>query len=104
MSGLVTRVDPRTGNASVRVGSGTEMTEALLAVGEQIKGEPITEGMRIRAYVVEVRRSTRGAQVLLSRTHPGLVKRLFELEVPELYEGVVEMRSIAREADRKSVV
>ncbi len=50
----------------------------------------------MKVYVVEVRRSTRGPQVLISRTHPGLVKRLFELEVPEIYDGTVEVKSIAR--------
>ena len=60
------------------------------------------EGDRLKVYVVEVRRSSRGPQVLISRTHPGLVKRLFELEVPEIYDGTVEIRSIAREAGSRS--
>ena len=58
--------------------------------------------MRLRVYVVEVRRSTKGPQVLISRTHPGLVKRLFELEVPEIYDGTVEVKSIAREAGSRT--
>ena len=58
--------------------------------------------MRLRVYVVEVRRSTKGPQVLLSRTHPGLVKRLFEMEVPEIYDGTVEVKSIAREAGSRT--
>ena len=91
-------VDPRSGAVSLRIGSGSEATEAFLAPGEQVKGEAYLEGMRLRVYVVEGRRSTKGPQVLISRTHPGLVKRLFELEVPEIYDGTVEVKSIAREA------
>ena len=102
VTGLVTRIDPRTGGASLRITSGSEFTEAYLAPGEQVKGESYVEGMRIRVYVVEVRRSTRGPQVLISRTHPGLVKRLFELEVPEIYDGTVEVKSIAREAGSRT--
>ena len=102
LTGLVTRIDPRTGGASLRITSGSEFTEAYLAPGEQVKGESYVEGMRIRVYVVEVRRSTRGPQVLISRTHPGLVKRLFELEVPEIYDGIVEVKSIAREAGSRT--
>ena len=70
--------------------------------GEQVPGEDLTEGMHVKVYVVEVRRSTRGPQVLISRTHPGLVKRLFELEVPEIYDGTVEVKSIAREAGSRT--
>lgn len=102
LTGLVTRIDPRTGGASLRITSGSKFTEAYLAPGEQVKGESYVEGMRIRVYVVEVRRSTRGPQVLISRTHPGLVKRLFELEVPEIYDGTVEVKSIAREAGSRT--
>ena len=102
LTGLVTRIDPRSGAASLRIGSGNESTEAYLAASEQVKGEPLTEGMRLRVYVVEVRRSTKGPQVLLSRTHPGLVKRLFEMEVPEIYDGTVEVKSIAREAGSRT--
>ena len=102
LTGLVTRIDPRSGAASLRIGSGNESTEAYLAVSEQVKGEPLAEGMRLRVYVVEVRRSAKGPQVLLSRTHPGLVTRLFEMEVPEIYDGTVEVKSIAREAGSRT--
>ena len=102
LTGVVTRIDPRSGAASLRIGSGNEATEAFLAPGEQVKGEEYVEGMRLRVYVVEVRRSTKGPQVLISRTHPGLVKRLFELEVPEIYDGTVEVKSIAREAGSRT--
>ena len=102
LTGVVTRIDPRTGAVSLRIGSGSEATEALLSAGEQVKGEVLTEGQHIKVYVVEVRRSTRGPQVLISRTHPGLVKRLFELEVPEIFDGLVEVKSIAREAGSRT--
>ena len=102
LTGTATRVDERTGSVVIRLTSGSEFTDAFLASGEQVKGEVIKEGDRIRVYVVEVRRSTRGPQVLISRTHPGLVKRLFELEVPEIYDGTVEVMSIAREAGSRT--
>ncbi len=102
LTGVVTRIDPRSGNASLRIGTGAESTEAMLAVSEQIKTEELVEGQHVKVYVVEVRRSTRGPQVLISRTHPGLVKRLFELEVPEIYDGIVEVKSIAREAGSRT--
>lgn len=104
LTGNVTRIDPRSGAASLRIGSGSEITEAFLAPGEQVRGESIREGDRLKVYVVEVRRSTRGPQVLISRTHPGLVKRLFELEIPEIYDGTVEVRSIAREAGSRTKI
>ena len=102
ITGVVTRIDPRNGALHVRVGSGRESTEALLPANEQVKGEEYKEGDRIRVYVVEVRRDTRGTRVMISRTHFGLVKRLFELEVPEIFDGVVEIRSIAREAGSRT--
>ena len=100
LTGVVTRIDPRTGNASLRIGTGTEATDAILLAGEQVKGETLIEGQRIKVYLVDVRRQSRGPQVVISRTHPGLVKRLFELEVPEIYDGTVEIRSIARRVRR----
>ena len=102
LTGVVTRIDPRSGAVSLRIGSGSESTEAFLAPGEQVRGEVYHEGDRLRVYVVEVRRSTKGPQVLISRTHPGLVKRLFELEVPEIFDGTVEVKSIAREAGSRT--
>ena len=101
LTGVVSRID-HSGNVSLRIGTGTESTEAMLATSEQIKTETLVEGQHVKVYVVEVRRSTRGPQVLISRTHPGLVKRLFELEVPEIYDGVVEVKSIAREAGSRT--
>ncbi len=102
LTGVVTRIDPRTNAVSLRIGTGTESTEALLLSGEQVPGEELVEGQHVKVYVVGVRRSTRGPQILISRTHPGLVKRLFELEVPEIYDGTVEVKSIAREAGSRT--
>ena len=104
LTGVVTRLDPRSGSVSLRIGSGGEATEAYLSPSEQVKGEVYHEGDRLKVYVVEVRRSTKGPQVLISRTHPGLVKRLFELEVPEIYDGTVEVKSIAREAGSRTKI
>ena len=102
LTGVVTRIDPRNGAVSLRIGTGTESTEALLLPGEQVPDETLEEGMHIKVYVVDVRLSNRGAQVLISRTHPGLVKRLFELEVPEIFDGTVEVKAIAREAGSRT--
>ena len=102
LTGTVTRIDPRNGNVILKIGTGSESTEAVLSQNEQVEGETLTEGQMVKVYLVEVRRTTRGPQVLIPRTHPGLVKRLFELEVPEIYDGSVEIRSIAREAGNRT--
>ena len=102
LTGVVSHIEPRNGAVSIRISSNSEFTEAMLSANERIKGENLVEGDRIKVYVVEVRKSTRGPQVLISRTHPGLVKRLFELEVPEIFDGTVEIRSIAREAGSRT--
>ena len=102
LNGTITRIDPRTGSVTLRIHSGSEFTDCYLSASEQVKGERYVEGQRLKIYVVEVRRATKGPQVLISRTHPGLVKRLFELEVPEIYEGTVEVKSIAREAGSRT--
>ena len=102
LTGTVVRIDPRSGNVVLRLGNGAEATEAVLTLNEQVDGEELVEGQMVKVYLVEVRRSTRGPQVLISRTHPGLVKRLFELEVPEIYDGTVEIRYIAREAGNRT--
>ena len=104
LTGVVTRVDPRTGSVSIQIGSNSEHTEAMLSPGERVPNEILRDGDRIKVYVIEVRKSTRGPQILISRTHPGLVKRLFELEVPEIFEGIVEIRSIAREAGNRTKI
>ncbi len=102
LTGVVSHIEPRNGAVSIRISSNSEFTEAMLSANERIKGENLVEGDRIKVYVVEVRNSARGPQVLISRTHPGLVKRLFELEVPEIFDGTVEIKSIAREAGSRT--
>ncbi|MDR0248740.1 MAG: transcription termination factor NusA [Oscillospiraceae bacterium] len=97
LTAQVLRHDSRSGALVLEMGTGNERTEVLLTPGEQAKGEFFREGDRLKVYVVEVRKSARGPQILVSRTHPGLVKKLFELEVPEIKDGLVEIRSIARE-------
>lgn len=102
LTGTVLRIE-RNGNITVNIGnSETEKTEATLSSGEQIPGETYVEGRLIKVYVVEVKKSSRGVQILVSRTHPGLVKRLFELEVPEIADGTVEIMSISREAGSRT--
>ena len=102
LTGTVSRIDPRRGNVYLRIGTGNEATEGILSLNEQVSTESYTEGQLLKVYLVEVRRGTRGPQVMVSRTHPGLVKRLFELEVPEIFDGTVEIRSIAREAGSRT--
>ncbi len=79
-------------------------TDGLIAMNETIPGEEYNNNDRIKVYVLEVRKTSKGPQVLVSRTHPGLVKRLFELEVPEIMSGVVQVKSIAREAGFRTKV
>jgi len=78
--------------------------EGILLKREQSPKEEFKQGQRIRAYVAEVKKETKGTQIVISRTHPSLVKKLFELEVPEIYEGIVEIRSIAREAGERTKI
>ena len=105
VTGVVTRSDPRNGNIYLDVsGSGDGSSEALLLPGEQISGEYLAEGERVKVYVIETRSGSRGPQMMVSRTHPGLVKRLFELEVPEISDGTVEIKSISREAGNRTKI
>lgn len=102
LTGTVLRIDPVNGGITVRIGTGSDKMDAYLSQSEQVPGEEWVEGDTIRVYVVDVRKSAHGAQMMVSRTHPGLVKRLFELEVPEISDGTVEIRSIAREAGSRT--
>jgi N utilization substance protein A len=99
ITGAVNRVEPRA--IILDVGNNVE---AILATSEQSAVEHYRIGQNVKAYVLEVRRSTRGPQILVSRTHKGFLKRLFELEVPEIHSGTVEIRAIAREAGSRSKV
>ena len=102
LTGTVLRIDPITGDMFVRIGQGNEQSDAVLRASEQIPGEKHAEGDLIRVYVLEVHKANRGPLVHVSRTHPNLVRRLFELETPEIAEGQVEVRNIAREAGSRS--
>lgn len=79
-------------------------TEAVLGPNEQMPGEVYNFNDRLKLYIVEVRKTNKGPQILVSRTHPGLVKRLFEFEVPEIFQGIVEIKSIAREAGSRTKI
>lgn len=98
LNGIVQRVENK--NIFIELGK----TEAILTPTEQMPGEEYRHGDRLKSYIVEVRKTTKGPQIMVSRTHPGLLKRLLELEVPELQEGVVELKSIAREAGYRSKI
>ena len=98
ITGLVSRVENR--NVFIDLGK----TEAVLTPTEQIAGETYEHGDRIKAYSVEVKKTSKGPQIVVSRTHPGLLKRLFELEVPEIQEGIVEIKSVAREPGMRSKI
>ena len=102
LTGTVLRIDPTSGDMFVRIGQGNEASDAVLRASEQIPGEKHSEGDLIRVYVLEVHKPGRGPLVHVSRTHPNLVRRLFELETPEIAEGQVEVRNIAREAGSRS--
>ena len=103
LTGTVLRLDP-SGDVFVRLGQGNEQNDAVLRASEQIPGEAYEPGDLIRVYVLEVHRANRGPLVHVSRTHPNVVRRLFELETPEIAEGQVEIRNIAREAGSRSKI
>ncbi len=96
VTGIVKQHDPR--YALVDLGK----VEGILPQSEQIPGERLEHGLRLKLYVVDVKRTLRGPQIILSRSHPGLVRRLFEQEVPEIAEGVVEIKALAREAGHRT--
>ena len=103
LTGTVLRIDP-TGDIFVRIGQGNDQNDAVLNTGEQIPGETYEPGDLIRVYVLEVHKANRGPLVHVSRTHPNVVRRLFELETPEIADGQVEIRNIAREAGSRSKI
>jgi len=78
--------------------------EALMPASEQVPAESYRHGERVKAYITEVRRGTKGPQIVVSRTHPGLLKKLFEMEVPEIAEGIVEIKAVAREPGHRSKI
>lgn len=98
LTGLVQRIEQK--NVYIDLGK----AEAILAPSEQIAGEVYKHGDRLKTYIIEVKKTTKGPQILVSRTHPGLLKRLFELEVPEIHDGIVEIKSVAREPGLRSKI
>lgn len=99
---IITGVIQRMENKNVYIDLGK--IEAVLTQNEQIPGEVYQYHDRIKTYIVEVKRTNKGPQIMVSRTHPGLLKRLFELEVPEIHDGVVEIKSVAREPGMRSKI
>ena len=98
VTAVVERIDPKTGNAILTIGH----NEATLPKLEQVPDEELREGDHIKVYVVDVKETDRGPRIMLSRTHPGLVKRLFETEVPEIFDGTIEIKAISRQAGSRT--
>ncbi|MBP2635857.1 MAG: nusA [Firmicutes bacterium] len=98
VTGIVQRIEQK--NVFIDLGK----AEAILAPSEQIPDEVYKHNDRLKTYIVEVKKTTKGPQILVSRTHPGLLKRLFELEVPEIHDGIVELKSVAREPGLRSKI
>ena len=99
---IVTGIIERQENKNVYIDLGK--VEAVLTPNEQIPGEIYKYHDRMKTFIVEVKRSAKGPQIVVSRTHPGLLKRLFELEVPEIHDGIVEIKSVAREPGMRSKI
>jgi N utilization substance protein A len=99
---LVTGIVQRISNETVFINMGK--AEGILAGTEQVPGETYTVNNRLKVYIMDVKKTTKGPQVYLSRSHPGLVKRLFELEAPEIQDGVVVIKSISREAGSRTKI
>ena len=100
ISAKVLRVDPVTGNATLEIGK----NEAVLPKAEQVPGEELVENSLIKIFVVDVKDGSKGPKIMISRTHPGLVRRLFEQEVPEIFDGTIEIKSVSREAGSRTKI
>lgn len=98
VTATVLRSDPKRGSVTLEVGN----SEALLPKSEQVPGEELVEGQKIRVYIVDAQNGEKGPRLMISRTHPDLVKRLFEMQVPEIYNSVVQIKDISREAGSRS--
>ncbi|BBB93140.1 MAG TPA: transcription termination factor NusA [Methylomusa anaerophila] len=98
VTGIVQRMEQK--NVYIDLGK----AEAILGPSEQMPDESYKHGDRLKTYIIEVKKTTKGPQILVSRTHPGLLKRLFELEVPEIHDGIVEIKSVAREPGLRSKI
>lgn len=100
VTATVIRTDPKRGSVTVEIGR----SEAVLPKAEQVPGEEYRDGDRIKVYVSDVVNGDKGPKIMISRIHPGLVKRLFEMNIPEVYDGTVEIKAISREAGTRSKV
>ena len=98
VTATVERIDPKSGIATIKIGK----SEAMLPKNEQIGLDNLQEGDRVKVFISDVKDNERGPHAFISRTHPGLVKRMFEQEVPEIYDGIVEIKSVAREAGSRT--
>ena len=98
VTATVERIDPKSGIATIKIGK----SEAMLPKNEQIGLENLREGDRVKVFISDVKNNEKGPHAFVSRTHPGLVKRMFEQEVPEIYDGIVEIKSVAREAGSRT--
>ena len=99
ISAVVTNIEPVKGIVTLELGTGGVAT---LPRNEQVAGEELREGQHVKVYVVDVMETERGPRMMISRTHPGLVKRMFEMEVPEIFDGTVEIKAISREAGART--
>lgn len=99
ISAVVTNIEPVKGIVTLDLGKGGVAT---LPRNEQVAGEELREGQHVKVYVVDVMETERGPRMMISRTHPGLVKRMFEMEVPEIFDGTVEIKAISREAGART--
>ncbi len=100
LTAVVQQIDPKTGNANVTIGR----TETILPKLEQVPGEELYEGDHIKVYVVDVKETEKGPKIMISRTHAGLVRRLFETEVPEIFDGTIEIKAISRQAGSRTKI
>lgn len=100
VSAKVERIDPITGNATLEIGK----NQTILPKAEQVPGEVLVEGTTVKVFIVDVKEGGKGPKIMISRTHPGLVRRLFEQEVPEIYDGTIEIKSVSREAGSRTKI
>lgn len=98
VTAIVEKVDPRSGSASLKIGK----SEAFLPKSEQLSSDDFREGDHIKVYIADVKEGDKGPWAFISRTHPDMVKRMFEKEVPEIYDGTVEIKQVAREAGART--
>ena len=100
VSAKVERIDPITGNITLEIGK----NQTILPKSEQIPGEVLVEGQTVKVFIVDVKETGKGPKIMISRSHPGMVRRLFEQEVPEIFDGTIEIKSVSREAGSRSKI